>query len=194
METDVAHNLQNQEGSKNAASNGPDINKLAGDFSSGVKFSPKVKHMMEQSKIKIAAFINSMSPSATAAEDSLVEPAATPNAALTPCAMNAAGAGKCHAATLPAAVEVQAIFCDASAAGAGEPPAAMPRVSSATSSPSAAPIAAEAAVKTKTHATSATIEAAADSDMVGSRTTGAVQATPTKNSFRVSTESSGAFL
>jgi hypothetical protein len=69
METDIAHSRHDQDGAKNDASNGPDINKLAGDFSSGVKFSPRVKLMMEHSKIEIAAFIASLSPAAAAAED-----------------------------------------------------------------------------------------------------------------------------
>jgi hypothetical protein len=69
METDVAHSRQDQDGAKNVASNGPDINKLASDFSSGVKFSPRVKLMMEQSKIEIAAFIASLAPSDATAEE-----------------------------------------------------------------------------------------------------------------------------
>jgi hypothetical protein len=68
METDAAHGRLDQNGTNNATSNGPDINKLAGEFSSGVKFSPRVKRMMELSKIEIAAFIASLSPDAVAAE------------------------------------------------------------------------------------------------------------------------------
>jgi hypothetical protein len=69
METDVAHSCHDQDGAKNTTSNGPNINKLASDFSSGVKFSPRVKLMMEQSKIEIAAFIASLTPSAATAEE-----------------------------------------------------------------------------------------------------------------------------
>jgi hypothetical protein len=195
METDVAHNLQDQEGSKNAASNGPDINKLAGYFSSGVKFSRRVKLMMEQSRIELSAFINSMSSSAAMAEDSQVVAAATPPAAQTASsAVNAARAGECTAANLHAVVDMLAAFYDMSAAGAGDCPAVMPRASSAVSFPSAAPMAAEAAVKSLAPVTSATNDAAVGNDMVISRSVGAVPATPTKNSFHVSTESSEAIL
>jgi hypothetical protein len=214
METDVAHNRQDQEGSKNAASNGPDINKLAGDFSSGVKFSPTVKHMMEQSKIEIAAFIKSLAPSVVASEKSLDVAAATTNTAQAPSAVGAAGAEDCIAATLPAtvdgpaafdadsaagaekciaaaqpaAVEVQAVFGDESAARA-DIPAATP---SAASVPSATPSTAMAAVKIMAPAVA--IDAAVVSDIDGSRAEGAVHASPTKNSFHASLECSRTFL
>jgi hypothetical protein len=84
METDVTHDRNVQDGAKNASSKGPDINKLVSDFSSGVKFSPKVKRMMEQSKIEIAAFIASLPSSAAAAEE-------TPNCAAAPPASPGAG-------------------------------------------------------------------------------------------------------
>jgi hypothetical protein len=84
METDAAHGRLDLDGAKNAASNGPDINKLAGEFSSGVKFSPRVKLMMEHSKIEIAAFIASLSPTAAAAE-------VTPNNAAAPADYSGAG-------------------------------------------------------------------------------------------------------
>jgi hypothetical protein len=79
METDVAHSRNDQDGAKNASSNGPDINKLASDFSSGVKFSPRVKLMMEKSKIEIMAFIASLTPSAAAAEEMPNIAAASPD-------------------------------------------------------------------------------------------------------------------
>jgi hypothetical protein len=96
METDVAHSRHEQDGSKNAASNGPDINKLAGGFSSGVKFSPRVKHMMEQSKIEIAAFINSLAPSAATVEE---QPSIATASSETNCAEYAARADNLVAAT-----------------------------------------------------------------------------------------------
>jgi hypothetical protein len=77
MDTDATRNLQDQEGSKNSAANGPDVNRLAGEFSSGVKFSPRVKLMMEQSRVELSAFVKSLSSSAAAAEISQ-EVAATP--------------------------------------------------------------------------------------------------------------------
>jgi hypothetical protein len=91
METDVAHNRHELNGSKNDASNGPDINKLAGDFSSGVKFSPRVKLMMEQSKKEIAIFINSLVPAAATAEEQQIVAAAAGDVG---CAESSAGAGK----------------------------------------------------------------------------------------------------
>jgi hypothetical protein len=78
METDVAHGRNDQDGAKNASSKGPDINKLASDFSSGVKFSPRVKRMMEQSKIEIATFIAALPSAAAAAEESPNYAAASP--------------------------------------------------------------------------------------------------------------------
>jgi hypothetical protein len=68
MDTDTARNLLDQEESKNLAANGPDVNRLAGEFLSGVKFSPKVKLMMEQSRVELSAFIKSMSAPAAVAE------------------------------------------------------------------------------------------------------------------------------
>jgi hypothetical protein len=78
MEIDVAHGRNDQDGAKNASSKGPDINKLASDFSSGVKFSPRVKRMMEQSKIEIAAFIAALPSTAATAEESPNNAAASP--------------------------------------------------------------------------------------------------------------------
>jgi hypothetical protein len=95
METDVAHNRHELDGSKNNASIGPDINKLAGDFSSGVKFSPRVKLMMEQSKKEIAFFINSLVPAAATAEDQLFVAAASGDV---DCMETSAGVGKLVAA------------------------------------------------------------------------------------------------
>jgi hypothetical protein len=80
MDTDSTLNLQDQEGANHSSTSGPDINKLAGEFSSGVKFSPRVKLMMEQSRLEISAFINSLSASAAAAENSVEMAAATPPA------------------------------------------------------------------------------------------------------------------
>jgi hypothetical protein len=106
METDVAHSHHVQDGAKNDASNGPDINKLAGDFSSGVKFSPRVKLMMEQSKIEIAAFIASLSPSAAAAED-------LPNIATA--SPDSSGAGFTAGADIPAAATENRLIVAAAA-------------------------------------------------------------------------------
>jgi hypothetical protein len=78
METDVTHGRNVQDGANNASSKGPGINKLVSDFSSGVKFSPRVKRMMEQSKIEIAAFIASLPSSAAAAEETTYCAAAPP--------------------------------------------------------------------------------------------------------------------
>jgi hypothetical protein len=80
MDTDSTLNLEDQEGAKHSSTNGPDINKLAGEFSSGVKFSPRVKLMMEQSRLEISAFINLLSASAATAENSVETAAATPPA------------------------------------------------------------------------------------------------------------------
>jgi hypothetical protein len=80
MDTDSTLNLQDQEGANQSSTGGPDINKLAGEFSSVVKFSPKVKLMMEQSRLEISAFIASLSASAAAAEKPVETTAVTPPA------------------------------------------------------------------------------------------------------------------
>jgi hypothetical protein len=79
MDTDSTLNLD-QEGGNQSSAGGPDINKLAGEFSSGVKFSPKVKLMMEQSRMEISAFIASLSASAAAAENIVEKAAVAPHA------------------------------------------------------------------------------------------------------------------
>jgi hypothetical protein len=218
METNVAHSRHDQEGSKNATLNGPDINKLAGDFSSGVKFSPRVKHMMVQSKIKIAAFINSLAPSAIVAEEPLDVAAASTIITQAACAVNATGAENivaaaqpamevqavldtvsaggaelCTAAAKPAAVEAQAVSHAMSAAGA-DLPAASPRSRSTTLFPSATPSDVTVAVTTMSPTPHAAFATAIDSDMDGPRAEGAVLSTPTKNSFHASSENSETLL
>jgi hypothetical protein len=247
MDTDATLNLQDQEGSKHTTSSGPDINRLAGEFSSGVKFSPRVKLMMEQSRLELSAFINSLSSSAAMAEnvqeaaaatsptavealaDSCVVaiteaicPAATPSAAgdvqtasRSVCAAGASAAGAEYAqdaaaASSPAAVEALAGSCimaateadcpaaapsaagdvqDASrsvcAVGTRASPAVTPRASSSVSSPSVAP----SVGGTPVPATSSIHTA-----VVGSAVVGDTSATPPKNSFRISMESSGEIL
>jgi hypothetical protein len=84
MDTDSNLNLQDQVGANLSSASGPDINKLAEEFSAGVKFSPRVKLMMEQSRLEISAFIKSLAGSAAAAENSAETAAATPPAVATP--------------------------------------------------------------------------------------------------------------
>jgi hypothetical protein len=119
METDTAHGSLDQNGANNAASNGPDINKLAGEFSSGVKFSPRVKLMMEHSKIEIAAFIASLSPAAAVAE-------VVPNIAAAPAESHGVGsvsaAGIRAAAAENRAVSAAATDILADTAGIGASP------------------------------------------------------------------------
>jgi hypothetical protein len=64
MDTDCNLNFQDQEGANQSSASGPEINKLAGEFSSGIKFSPRVKQMMEQSRMEISAFIASLTAAA----------------------------------------------------------------------------------------------------------------------------------
>jgi hypothetical protein len=66
MDTDINPNQMSDEGTKGSTSSGPDINKLAGDFSLGVKFSPSVKIMMEQSRVDLRAFVASLTAPTTA--------------------------------------------------------------------------------------------------------------------------------
>jgi hypothetical protein len=127
MDTDSTLNLQDQEGSKHSSTSGPDINKLAREFSSGVKFSPRVKLMMEQSRLEISAFIKSLSSSAAMAENYLETAAATPPAAVEAPAdtgVMAATKDGSLATTPPASEVVQSTTrvvraAGASAAGAG---------------------------------------------------------------------------
>jgi hypothetical protein len=84
MDTDSTPNLQDQEGANLSSASGPDINKLAGEFSAGVKFFPRVKLMMEQSRLEISALIKSLAGSAAVAENSAESADAALPAALTP--------------------------------------------------------------------------------------------------------------
>jgi hypothetical protein len=190
METDVAPSRHDQEGSKNAASNSPDINKLAGDFSSGVKFSPRVKHMMKQSKIKIAAFINSLAPSAAVAEEQPNVAAASMVDTEATCAASAAGAENLVAAGQPA-VEVQATLDTASAAEAGLCTAA---ANPAAVEAQAVPLAMSAAGANFPAAPPRPATPADAAAAVGPRVEGAELSTPTKDSFRASSENSGTVL
>jgi hypothetical protein len=125
MDTDSTLNLQDQEGANHSSTSGPDINKLAGEFSSGVKFSPRVKLMMEQSRLEISALIKSLSYSAAAAENSVETAAATTPAPVVAAAV--AGAVSATEAASPAAArpasgDVQSRIvraAEAPAAGAG---------------------------------------------------------------------------
>jgi hypothetical protein len=84
MDTDSTPNLQDQEGANLSSASGPDINKLAGEFSAGVKFSPRVKLMMEQSRLEISALIKSLAGSAAVAENSAESADAASPAAMSP--------------------------------------------------------------------------------------------------------------
>jgi hypothetical protein len=130
MDTDATRNLQDQEGAKNLAANGPDVNRLAEEFSSGVKFSPRVKLMMEQSRIELSAFIKSLS-SSNAVAAFPQEAAATPApAAVHAQAGAASGFGDAfHAATISAAEDMAA---PTFSAGAGFCSAALPGMPSVT--------------------------------------------------------------
>jgi hypothetical protein len=186
MDTDATLNLQDQEGSKNSATNGPNVNRLAGEFSSRVKFSPRVKHMMEQSRLELSAFIKSLSPSAAVAENTqevdAVPSPTTVDAQAGPCATSGFGAG-CPAAATSAAGDVAT---PASSAGAGDSPAALPRTSSPASASLVAPSVDSPAATTQGPAPSSIPAVAVSSAAVRDS-----QATPTKNSknsFRTSAE------
>jgi hypothetical protein len=215
METDVAHNRHELDGSKNAASNGPDINKLVGDFSSGVKFSPRVKLMMEQSKKEIVVFINSLVPAAATAEDQLLVPAAS---AVVDCVETSAGAG--ILATAADCLPPVAAAAEAMPPAVSSPPVSPPSANDAGADipcpvqpagaqgvPAFAVGAGETAVSPVTveapagSATGAAFSAATSSpsshaaaDMVGPKADGPSFTSPTKDSFRASSESSGTLL
>jgi hypothetical protein len=117
MDTDSTLNLQDQEGANLSSASGPDVNKLAGEFSAGVKFYPRVKLMMEQSRLEISAFIKSMSGSAAAAENSMETAAATPPAPVVAPAVSAAVTAT--EAVAPAAAHPASGVCAAEAPSAG---------------------------------------------------------------------------
>jgi hypothetical protein len=120
MDTDSTLNLQDQEGANQSSTSGPEINKLAGEFSSGVKFSPRVKHMMEQSRLEISAFIASLSGTAAAAEKPAEKASTTtPVPAVAPAASTAetAPAAVSSAAAWPASFCAVSV-AEATAAGA----------------------------------------------------------------------------
>jgi hypothetical protein len=170
MDTDVNHSLPDQEGTKNLTWSGPDINKLAGDFSSGVKFSPRVKSMMDQSRIELTAFINSLSSSATAAEFSPVVAVAEP----------------------PAALEKSVAVSASSADGEGTSPAAATRAPLPGNTLAADPVAA-GDVRTpppatfSAHLVVVSYGMADDSAVIAEPP----YSSPAKNSFRASRDSSG---
>jgi hypothetical protein len=60
METDQNPKQTPDNGGKGSTSSGTDVNKLASNFSSGVKFSPQVKKMMERSREELRSFVASL--------------------------------------------------------------------------------------------------------------------------------------
>jgi hypothetical protein len=108
MDMDATRNQQDQEGSKNSSANGPDVNRLAGEFSSGVKFSPRVKLMMEQSRIELSAFINSLSSSVAVAENSPIIAATPVPASVSSLSGAASGSGVDSPAAATPVAEVSA--------------------------------------------------------------------------------------
>jgi hypothetical protein len=126
MDTDTTLNFQDQEGANQSSTSGPEINKLAGEFSSGVKFSPRVKQMMEQSRLEISTFIASLT---AAAENPAEMAAATPPAPAVAPAVSAAAAEKPAekaAATTPAPAMASAVSAAAPAPAAVSSAAARP--------------------------------------------------------------------
>jgi hypothetical protein len=124
MDTDAASNQQGQEGSKNSSANGPDINRPAGEFSSGVRFSPRVKRMMEQSRIELSAFISSLSSSAAVAESPpLVAARPDPAPVSTPVSAASGSGDDSPAAAMPVAKAMAAPASSPAAAAMPEPAA-----------------------------------------------------------------------
>jgi hypothetical protein len=82
MDTEISPSLESAgEASKSSAS-GPDVNKLASDFSSGVRFSPRVKKMMEQARAELRALADAFSgASSTGAESPTLDAIPPPAAA-----------------------------------------------------------------------------------------------------------------
>jgi hypothetical protein len=119
MDTDSTLNLQDQEGANLSSTSGPDINKLAGEFSTGVKFSPRVKLMMEQSRLEISAFIKSLSGLAAVAEKSAETAAATSPAPVVEPAISATASNTMTASPAAAHHASGARAAEAPSAGAG---------------------------------------------------------------------------
>jgi hypothetical protein len=66
MDTDTTPSLASMEEASRSTSSGLDVNKLASDFSSGVRFSPKVKMVMDQSRAELRILAEALSATATA--------------------------------------------------------------------------------------------------------------------------------
>jgi hypothetical protein len=70
MDTDNSPSLVSIGEASKSTSNGPDVNKLASDFSLGVRFSPRVKMMMDQSRAKLRALADALSAASSAGAES----------------------------------------------------------------------------------------------------------------------------
>jgi hypothetical protein len=82
MDTDISPSLETAGEASKSSVSGPDVNKLASDFSSGVRFSPRVKKMMEQARAELRTLADSFSgASSTGAESPMLEAVPPPAAA-----------------------------------------------------------------------------------------------------------------
>jgi hypothetical protein len=70
MDTDNTLSLESAGEASKSTSNGPNVNKLANDFFSGVRFSPKVKMMMDQSRVELRALANALSAASNVGAES----------------------------------------------------------------------------------------------------------------------------
>jgi hypothetical protein len=61
MDTDISPNLESAGETSKSSTSGPDVNKLASDFTSSVRFSPRVKRMMEEARTELRALADALS-------------------------------------------------------------------------------------------------------------------------------------
>jgi hypothetical protein len=133
METDTTPSLAPVGEASRSTSSGPDVNKLASDFSSGVKFSPRVKMMMDQSRAKLRALTEALSAADTVAAGSpllaavdlpLADSAAAAGVVATSCAqLISEGSSPSSAAVEPSPMQRvnEATLSAAATAAAGSP-------------------------------------------------------------------------
>jgi hypothetical protein len=129
MDTDISPSLESAGETSKSLASGPDVNKLASDFSSGVRFSPRVKKMMEQARAELRALVDAFSgDSFMGAEppmlDAVPPPAAAATAVLPPA--NAAAATEIAASASVCASPASPGLAEVTAAARTPPPTVFP--------------------------------------------------------------------
>jgi hypothetical protein len=203
MDTDTSPNLESAGDTSKSSAAGPDINKLANDFSSGVRFSPRVKLMMERARTELTAMAAAFSgdslagvelPSLATAPLSSIPAAAEVATMSMPSSANDATVSNFAAAARSSTPPASPGTDDVSAVGISPPPAVFP--AAAESAPPASTWNAKAVVAAAAEWTAAS-PAVAESDTVFAQLPGnpvgaAVARSPPPAIFSATAEASGA--